>query len=475
MNNKNKIIDEINAFSALLRYSFVERQDTIQIWAESRWFLVSIEFDENDKALVYIAVRGYVAGGKNKTECIEFLTIYLLLFLNKYNWASPVIIGEPHPVVEGELYALYVSFSQSKSSFYSLDNKFTSDIISLLGILKEIESRTHHYFGCDQCSCEQELENQTEEKLEVWEDKVKKVKNIFPNTIENHCISSHCPPFLHCVVSDNTVIISNSVVAQRIRKLPDKVDSKVIRGLCGSFILTGDLKHFISDDEEKKHKQIINTLGDNSDDIHFYPGENFIISIGHENIIMSPSDTSGMDGYELERAHIQRQKEEWSALFSKNNYLWSEDIDDEQFEQLCLDILKREASTIWARKVGHSRDSDYGKDIILEKRETDLLPSNSNVDVQITKKTIVVQCKVSKKNTGKAQVQDIRDTIDYHDADGFLLITSSRITSALADHLNSLREKGSYLIDWWGRDELEDILDKNSELLNAYKKIVTIC
>ena len=66
-----------------------------------------------------------------------------------------------------------------------------------------------------------------------------------------------------------------------------------------------------------------------------------------------------------------------------------------------------------------------------------------------------MQCKARKKIVGKAEVKDIRDTIEDHDAQGYFLAVSNRLTSGLTDHLLKMKQEGKFYIDWWTRDQIE--------------------
>ncbi|WP_394364775.1 hypothetical protein [Polaribacter atrinae] len=91
--------------------------------------------------------------------------------------------------------------------------------------------------------------------------------------------------------------------------------------------------------------------------------------------------------------------------------------------------------------------------------------------VQILK--IVGQCKASNGSVGKGKVQDIRDTIENHDAAGFFLAVSTQITNPLTEALEKLNEKQLWS-DWWNRDDIEFRLNQNQDLIPKFDKVLNI-
>ena len=84
-----------------------------------------------------------------------------------------------------------------------------------------------------------------------------------------------------------------------------------------------------------------------------------------------------------------------------------------------------------------------------------------------------MQCKAYSKSVGKADVSDIRDTIEFHKAKGYFLAVSSYVTNPLISHLESLKENHNYFVNWWTRDEIEKRLKLNEDILVKYRDIVT--
>jgi Restriction endonuclease len=107
-------------------------------------------------------------------------------------------------------------------------------------------------------------------------------------------------------------------------------------------------------------------------------------------------------------------------------------LSDEQFEQLCYDILYAHArfdpSTI--RKLGNSRSRDGGRDI--EIREAAGPPGTK-------RRKWIFQCKLTQSTSlGATKVQDIGDMLDQYGAEGFGVMTSALIDATLYDKIDSV-------------------------------------
>lgn len=86
--------------------------------------------------------------------------------------------------------------------------------------------------------------------------------------------------------------------------------------------------------------------------------------------------------------------------------------------------------------------------------------------------TMVIIGSISNDLIDEKDITDIRDTLDYYEATGFLLAVTSDITAPLIDHLTSLEKK--YDVDWWTRRELFKIMRQYPSLVNAYQDIIKV-
>lgn len=199
------------------------------------------------------------------------------------------------------------------------------------------------------------------------------------------------------------------------------------------------------------------------------PIDSDLIVIWHEYLIRLPAST----GYPLflrERDRIiQRRNREAFVVNDEIRFEWATKIDDEEFEQFVAELLSREPGVARVRKVSAGREQDRGRDLMVDW----YLPS-PNPDGAYERYRFVVQCKAYSKSVNKSNVQDIRDTVDRHKANGYLLVVSSSLTTSLFDYLDDLRSRHELLVDWWTRTEIEDRIRRNPDLLKRFSKIIML-
>jgi hypothetical protein len=107
-------------------------------------------------------------------------------------------------------------------------------------------------------------------------------------------------------------------------------------------------------------------------------------------------------------------------------------LSDEQFEQLCYDIIfshpKFDSSTI--RKFSRSRSRDGGRDI-------EVLDVPRSPGTKARKR--IFQCKLTgSKSLGASKVLDIGDMLEQYGAKGFGIMTSTLIDATLYDKLDKI-------------------------------------
>lgn len=157
---------------------------------------------------------------------------------------------------------------------------------------------------------------------------------------------------------------------------------------------------------------------------------------------------------------LNRQARENELLLVNRKFEWLFPIKPSRFEELIADIIEYMQPDAKVRLVGKTNNPDGGRDILIIRDKGD-------------KKTLTIcQCKAYKKSVNKSHVCDIRDTLDYHNAKGFLLATSSDITVPLIDQLQSLKKR--YDVDWWTGRELFRILRQYPSLVDKYSDIIQV-
>jgi hypothetical protein len=161
---------------------------------------------------------------------------------------------------------------------------------------------------------------------------------------------------------------------------------------------------------------------------------------------------------ELEKEDIlDRNKREQALLLANREFSWKYPLNYGRFEELCADLLEQIKPNARIRLAGDANNADGGRDILVYNPDDTLH---------------ICQCKAYQKNVGKSDVQDIRDTIEFHGATGFYLMVSSRITSPLIKNLEILKQK--YAVDWWTEREIFNYLRRYPFIADRYRDILEI-
>lgn len=244
-------------------------------------------------------------------------------------------------------------------------------------------------------------------------------------------------------------------------------------------ITTKHMRHAY-DLSARAHAQSLLSLLDNNDQQSavaplLIPIESHLIGVGTRSIVILRTNC-GVAAFEDERILSEKKRNSESEIFSTDAQLvWSDQLDEEQFEDLILELLQSDEGVVWAKKVGGTYDRDGGRDIIVE---WDLPPDRTGRtrpgrDDQLRERLrILVQVKVRAKSVGKSDVTDIRDTLEQYNCDGLLVVAFPRVTTPLFDHLSTLRENGRFWVDWWERPDVELRLRKQTSIAGRYANLM---
>ncbi len=236
----------------------------------------------------------------------------------------------------------------------------------------------------------------------------------------------------------------------------------------------------------KKARKLLSLTGDECNGSIVLPLDSHCLFIGDKTIVALRGEC-GRKVFERERGFlIKRRKSEDRVFFAYSVIKWQKPISERVFEGLCLDLVKREPGVIRAKPVGSVNDRDDGRDIIIDQRvpnrHTDFTEktsvSNSNKGqfgsggTKIVR--LIAQVKTRSRTIGKHDVRDIRDTLERHHANGFLLIAYPRISAPLVDHLEDLRKRTELRTEWWESPDIEERLRRHPDLAKRYPKLMTL-
>jgi hypothetical protein len=186
----------------------------------------------------------------------------------------------------------------------------------------------------------------------------------------------------------------------------------------------------------------------------------------------SSADLSGADlrGTNLIRVNLKGANLD-SAIIDSNTQIFLianslipcpwDDINDEQFEQLCYDIIKEKHQPNEIHKMGKSRSRDGGRDIEFYK--------STSINNQVK---WIVQCKLIKneKSLSGKSISDIPYMLGRYNARGFCVMTSGVIDSTLHEKLEYEKNTNGFDIEKWSYLEIERFLAEHPEIRERYFK-----
>lgn len=478
--NKSHIEEGIKNIAEEFGYNVRIEQNVIQLSDSNAPLTINFDISDNSNIFVYLFVRfsSWDAPGE-RTDLNEFYTLLFSSFMRIQGNYSCTLMDVPHPaeVPETEVYARYMIFGQPNSSVYQCSKFALSKIKELIGTIWFFNQLMPQILDWSIELVEGHPQAQPEYS---WDDAENWATNIADTINEPvgdlvQYSSRKNPTWKHYrSIATSITVFEAPTPAQKMKAVIEAKECwKVVEGITGKVYLSTSINNYVSTEAANKIHNLLSTL-ENSSDIVFIPLENKLVGVSNNYIACIETDCS-IKAFEIERSRIQRRHEnERCLLFPVKKFTWSKHLNDEQFELLVLDLLKREHGVVWARKVSGSNERDGGRDVISEWK----LPIyNRNVSENIPPASIVkiiVQAKAFARPLGKSNVPDIRDTVEHFDAQGYLLVTSNYLTTTLTDHLERERSKGKIHIDWWTRSEIEDRLrqDHNSDLLLKYPDIL---
>lgn len=210
------------------------------------------------------------------------------------------------------------------------------------------------------------------------------------------------------------------------------------------------------------------------------PLESHCVFLGRQTLVAVEADC-GLRQFEAERTKFLERRAQENAVFAADYiFQWPQKFDGSKFEELIYALLEREPGVMWVRQTSPTNERDGGRDFIV----CWLVPVGQGIhdeaavpktDIHSPAKTlnVVVQVKALNPSVGKSKVQDIRDTVEAHDATGYFLVAFPQPANSLVEHLGALAKKGIWT-DWWDRAQIETRLRKNVDLLARFSDLVKV-
>ena len=212
------------------------------------------------------------------------------------------------------------------------------------------------------------------------------------------------------------------------------------------------------------------------DGICIVPLENHCAILGLRTLVVMRAQC-GLRAFSAERTKFLEKRERENAVFLQEaTFTWSDKLDDARFEELIYELLQREPGVNWARKAAPTRERDAGRDMIVSwtRNAVQCVPPGTRAEAiaEERPRNWVVQVKAHRPSVGKGKVTDIRDTLERHRAEGYLLVAHPEPTRQLVDHLEVL---GNTLqVDWWDRAQIEGRLRLAPDIAARFSDLVVL-
>lgn len=426
---------------------------------------------EDDKLSFYFLVRTHdIVYHGDRSDIHIIISLMFSSFLKVKANISCSIFDIAHPVIDDEIWGRYIYPEQYENP----SNNILEYIENLLHILFEWRYSFWELIGCpcEKCMKEENLVNERDYDIESN-------LNNYTTTINRYNIARRVRPaysIVYDIDNDITIIKSKSLV-DYLKKIVTIFDynPQKINGINGDILIDSSTYNFVAYGALNEIENVLTSINNNLQNRtnKFIVIENFIINIEEEYII-AKSVSSGVGVFKQEKELIrERHNLEASILFPIPIFEWLENPCPTQFELLIKSLLERDVKVKRVRIAAPTNQGDKGRDLIIdwEIADKNQLFYKGVPPSQIRK--IVGQCKASNNSIGKSKVQDIRDTVEQHDASGFFLAVSTQITNPLTETLEKLSQKKLWA-DWWNRDDIEFRLSQHQDLIPKFDKVLKI-
>ena len=222
----------------------------------------------------------------------------------------------------------------------------------------------------------------------------------------------------------------------------------------------------------KLAKRLMKRCGDAEEKPLILPIDSHCIFLGAETLI-AIRENCGQKVYEEERRlFLERRAHEDNVFFADSQIDWLLPLDAGCFEDLCVDILSREPGVVRAKPVGGVNEPDGGRDIVVDWIVASHQPGAHQPKPQ--RKRILVQVKTRRRSVGKGDVKDVRDMLELHEAQGYLLIAHPRVSGPLVRYLEHLQDGQGFLVDWWEMRDVESRLRSNPDIARRHRNLVRL-
>jgi hypothetical protein len=281
-------------------------------------------------------------------------------------------------------------------------------------------------------------------------------------------------------------VVESPAISDAVRQLcaRDRASTTELPSVHGRLLLRGGVTSVIPNSSEAGIHSILVEIDAATTPALLDPADSHILALEDHlvvaagNHVIAMEDETGLMASQYEQQQLlERHSREAELLFSPTVYQWRHPLDPGKFEDLIVELLEREPGVTLAKKSGSTYDRDAGQDIVVE-QILSRVPARSTLGENESPwqhLRLVGQCKTTRdgRSLGSGKVQNILDTIEAHDADGYFLAASSELSGSAVQRLNKFRERGTHHIDWWTPIEIEQRLRRNPDIAARYQDLIT--
>ena len=455
-----------------------------QIHEPFRLFENPAPFHDNQHNFLWGIVS--TSGGQfdgDRTDIHDIFSLIWGAILRAFGLSSVWLIDDPHMFAPGEIGARLLIFNQcpwniSEDKFEEARKSMNAWSSFAFHMLDDVFN-----WGRGEPTIRLDLSITLQEQKLKWSDKVIK----YLKTPKDVTINKRLWPFWIYFASHNsgvTIVRMPKIRVLYLKTILLPFVPAVANGEKNLVLFANGIPNAVSYNVIKKAMKLLSLSGDACNDPLLLPIDSHCLFIGDKTIVALRSDC-GRGEYESEKKlMISRRSRENHVFFTDSSINWHTPINERDFEDLCLYLIRREPGVIRAKPVGTIYDRDGGKDILIDwKIPVPHRSNNENRNMENKKKIssegtniirVIAQVKSRSKSVGKRDVQDIRDTLEHHKAEGFLLIAFPQTSSALVDHLDNLRRTKNSYIEWWESSDIENKLRRHPDIAMRYPRLVTL-
>ena len=211
------------------------------------------------------------------------------------------------------------------------------------------------------------------------------------------------------------------------------------------------------------------------------PLESHCVFLGRQTLVAVEGEC-GLRQFEAERTKFLERRAKENAVFAADyTFQWPKKVDGAKFEDLVYALLERESGVMWVRQASPTNERDGGRDFIVRwvvpvgdgLIGDDSIVAGTEVPTPAKAVNVVVQVKALNPSVGKSKVQDIRDTVERHQANGYFLIAFPQPANSLVEHLSTLARHGIWT-NWWDRAQIESRLRKHIDLIARFADLFKV-